>query len=282
MIKVEKLTFSYTGIKSSQPVFNNLSFSFKSGFNTILGPNGAGKSTLLMSLFGLLNYEGEIFYGKRNLSEMGSEERIRQMSYLPQMDIDTSMLSVLEMVLLGRLPELKRKISDRDLDIVMRIMRQLNIDSLAQRTFSELSGGQQKLVFIAQTLVREPGLILLDEPINSLDLQKQLELCHLLKQIVRNDSVDIITVLHDINLASRYSDHIVIIDRNGEYYNSGTPGETITETMLRDVYGVIASVNYDEHQIPIVSPLRSVRIDEEEVRKKEMARVPVLFSGRSI
>lgn len=257
MIEVKNIRFSYR--KNDPPVFENLSLIFTSGFNVILGPNGAGKSTLVKSIFGLLEYDGDIYYGENSITEMTTDQKIKLMSYLPQMDINFSTLSVLEMVLLGRLPDLDRKISDEDLNIVMSTLESFSIKDLATRRFSELSGGQQKLVFIAQTLVREPRLIILDEPTNSLDLQKQLELCHLLKNIVQTRKIDLIVILHDINLASRYADHLVILDKNGNLHSAGKPKDVITKSMLHDVYGVVGDVSIDEDQIPIISPKFSIR-----------------------
>lgn len=259
MITVNNLSFSYNKSKRSHKVFDNLNLTFAKGLNVILGPNGAGKSTLIKSIFGLLHYQGNILYGHESITAMDTEDKIKLMSYLPQMDVEISTLTVLEMVILGRLPELGHKVSDEDLNIVMDTLESLNIAALATRNFSELSGGQKKLVFIAQTLVRKPKIILLDEPVNSLDLQKQLELCQLLQKIVDTQNVDIIVALHDINLAARYARHIVVMNENGSLYNSGLPGEVITMRMLEEVYGVVANVTHDEKGIPIVSPVCSVR-----------------------
>lgn len=259
MLCVEKLSFSYRTARGQRPVFEDLDLTFQRGMNVILGPNGAGKSTLLKCIFGLLDCKGQVSYGERNITKMGIEEKIKMMSYLPQMDIDTSSLTVLEMVLLGRLPDLGRKVSDEDFQKVMETLAALNITDLASRSFSELSGGQKKLVFIAQTLVRQPEIIMLDEPVNSLDLQKQLELCQLLQRIEQEQQIDILVVLHDINLAARYAKHIVVMDETGRHYSSGKPSEVITPQMLEEVYGVIGEVNYDQMGIPVISPLCSVR-----------------------
>jgi iron complex transport system ATP-binding protein len=259
MLKVKNLSFAYKKKGKSHQVFQNLNVEFKEGLNVILGPNGAGKSTLIKSIFGLLKYKGEIFYKDKSLTNMKLEEKIKFMSYLPQMDLDTSTLTVFEMVMLGRLPDLGYKMSDEDIDLVMNILDTLNIKDLAFRNFGELSGGQKKLVFIAQTLVRTPKLILMDEPVNSLDLQKQLELCQLLEKVKEKEKVDIILILHDINLACRYADHVVIIDENGQPFSSGLIQDVVTEEMLEKVYGVKAEVNYDKKGIPLVSPLCSVR-----------------------
>jgi iron complex transport system ATP-binding protein len=259
MLKLQQLGFVYKRGKTRHSVFSDLNHTFTHGINVILGPNGAGKTTLLQSIFGLLPYKGTIFYREENITAMQQEEIIRLMSYLPQMDIETSMLSVLEMVLLGRLPGLGYKVKDEDLSVVMETLRTLNIVSLAERNFSELSGGQKKMVFIAQTLVREPRLILLDEPVNSLDLQKQLELCRLLQDIATSRGVDIVMVLHDINLAARYGHHLVVLDSHGNLHSSGSPQEVVTEAMLRQVYGVKALISHDAEGIPMVVPVSSAR-----------------------
>ncbi len=259
MLRIEDLTFSYKSKRGEIPVFQKLDISFPQGFNAILGPNGAGKSTLLKSMFGLLPHKGLIWYGEENVASMSSEDKIKLMSYLPQMDVDTSTLTVLEMVLLGRLPELGRRVRDEDLNKVMETLKALNIVYLAERYFNELSGGQKKLVFIAQTLVREPRVILLDEPVNSLDLQKQLELCCLLKHIAVSKKLSVIVVLHDINLASRFADYVVVLSDKGKLYSAGTPADVISEGMLREVYGIVASVTCDENGVPSVAAIRSVR-----------------------
>lgn len=257
MLRTENLSFFYKTRKGTIPVFQGLDLSFSQGLNVILGPNGAGKSTLLKAIFGLLNYQGLIRYGRENLRAMTTEKRSRLMSYLPQMDVSSSMLSVMEMVLLGRLPDLNWTVQNSDLERVFQTLETLNIAHLASRNFGELSGGQKRTVFIAQTLVRNPQIILLDEPLNSLDLQKQLELCHILRKLAK-DTI-IIVVLHDLNLAARFADWISVLDKKGRLYGSGKPGKIITQEMLIDVYGVLATVSCDEGGRPTVSPLKSVR-----------------------
>ena len=155
--------------------------------------------------------------------------------------------------------EQKDKISDEDIKAVTEILKALNIEDLITRTFSELSGGEKKIVFVAQTLVRNPKLILLDEPTNSLDLQKQLELCQFLQNFIKLKKVDIIVILHDINLAIRYADHIVILSNDGKLYNSGEAKKVITEKMLREVYGVSGNVILDDENKPIISVKKSIR-----------------------
>ena len=257
MLEIKDLSFSYN--KQKENIFENLSIKFSKGFNVILGPNGAGKSTLLKAIFGLLKYKGEIYYDNVNLSKINFNKKTELISYLPQMDLNVSPLTVLEMVLLGRLPELHQKISDEDIKAVTEILKALNIEDLITKKFSELSGGQKKMVFIAQTSVRNPKLVLLDEPTNSLDLQKQLELCQFLQNFIELKKVDIVTVLHDINLAIRYADYIVILTNDGKLYDSGEARKVITEKMLREVYGVSGNVILDDENKPIISVKKSIR-----------------------
>lgn len=258
MLRTEGLSFSYKTSRGKQRVFKNLNLNFPPGFNIILGPNGAGKTTLLRSIFGLLKYNGHIWHGEDNITYMGVEEKTKIMSYLPQTDTNTSRLSVFEMVLLGLLPDLGRKVKDQDINRVEEILEGLNISQLGHRNFSELSGGQKQMVYIAQTLVRNPKVILLDEPVNSLDLQKQFELCCFLENIIKTKSINVIVVVHDINLASRFADNMIILDSEGDLYSRGSPQEVINEKMLREVYGVIGRIHYDEESIPTVSIRKSV------------------------
>ncbi|MBN2897833.1 MAG: ABC transporter ATP-binding protein [Clostridia bacterium] len=255
MLSIKQLNFAYKKKKITYEVFDGLDISFNKGFNVVIGPNGAGKSTLLKAIFGLLDCDGQVIYKGKNIMHMNVREKTDLMAYLPQMDVDVSSLTVMEMVLLGQLPDLNYRIKAEDMDRVMEILEALNIEALAMRNFAELSGGQKKLVFIAQTLVREPKLILMDEPVNSLDLRKQLELCHLIRKIVKDKQIDFIVVLHDINLAARYAHHLVVLDGKGKCYASGTAKAVITREMLKSVYGVQANIVLDNQGIPIISPI---------------------------
>lgn len=173
MIQVENMTFGYG---KERPIFSRLSLTFREKFNAIIGPNASGKSTFLKCLFGLLPAAGKIFYDGQDVKTMSHEKKMARIAYLPQEETKAAGFTVFEAVLLGRLPRLRWKVNDEDTAAVMRVLSLLHLEALAFVPFTRLSGGQQKLVSIAQTLVREPHLVLMDEPTNSLDLQKQLEL----------------------------------------------------------------------------------------------------------
>ena len=258
MLELKNVSVSYRSGGKNYPVIRDMTVKCAPGFNAVLGPNGAGKTTLMKAIFGLLPYSGQILLDGRDLKPLSVEEKTKLISYLPQMDISSSNLTVLEMALLGRVPELGRRVRDEDLQIVVDVLRKLSLEHLSQRPFTQLSGGQQKMVLIAQTLVRSPSLILLDEPVNSLDMQKQLELCEILKAISSEEKVDIITILHDINLAARFADHLIVLDHGGSVYAQGAPAEIITKSMLEDVYGVIGDVMPDGEGVPHIMAQKSI------------------------
>lgn len=258
-LRVNELSFAYRVGSSHQQVFENLNLEFRPGLNVILGPNGAGKSTLLKCIFGLLRPRGQISYDGESLVGLPLHRVVDLMAYLPQSEGSGNRLTVLEVVLLGRLPQLRSRVADADLEAVTQVLSYLDILGLAQRPMAALSGGQQKLVAIAQTLVRRPRIILMDEPTSSLDLQRQLELCQILVQVVSQQGIDLVLALHDLNLAARYGDHLIVLDRAGQFAAAGTPAEVLTESLIREVYGVHARVDQSLDQVPVISPLRSVR-----------------------
>jgi iron complex transport system ATP-binding protein len=248
------LTYGY----SSAPVFENISVDFSKNLNVIIGPNAAGKSTLLKCLFGLLKAQGNIAWKGKDILRMPHDERADIMAYLPQDDIPPTSLTVFETVLLGRLFSLKWKVVDADREKVYSTLESLHIETLAERCVAELSGGQRKLVSIAQTLIRDPDIILMDEPVNSLDMQKQIELFDIIHQIINVKNIMFVIVMHDINLSSKHADQLTILDGGGNIFASGKPQDIVTRKMLRDVYSVEADITHDKNGIPVVIPNRSL------------------------
>lgn len=254
MISIDSLTFGYN---EKTKIFDNLSVDFNSNLNIIIGPNAAGKSTLLKCIFGLLHPQGAIYWNGENLAQMSKEEKAKLMVYLPQQDMAGTMLTVFETILLGLVSSLSWKVKDEDLQNVYFALECLGIEDLAEKYIWELSGGQKKLVSIAQTLVRNPKVILMDEPTNSLDLQKQLELFEIILQIINQKNIKFLIVLHDLNLACRYAEQLVVLDKKGISAN-GKPDEIVSEKMIEKVYGVKSRVINKPGEIPIISPLSSI------------------------
>ena len=223
-----------------------------------IGPNAAGKTTLFKCIAGLLKPEGSIRLDGKDLRQHSREEITSKVSYLPQETPVNAVLTVFEAVLLARKHTLSWRVSDEDLQAVAEILENLDVADLSTRFLNELSGGQKQMVSIAQALVREPDVLLMDEPTSSLDLQRQLEVLELIRQITADRHIVTLISLHDLNLAARYASHFVVMDK-GTVYGSGKGDQMLTPEMLRDVYGVKATVLTSPDGILQITPLGSVR-----------------------
>ena len=223
-----------------------------------IGPNAAGKTTLFKCIAGLLKPQGTIRLDGKDMREYSREEITRKVTYLPQEGPVNAVLTVFEAVLLARKHTMSWRVSDDDLRSVTQVLEDLDIEELSTRFLNELSGGQKQMVSIAQSLVREPDILLMDEPTSSLDLQHQLEVLDLIRQITANRGIVTLVSLHDLNLAARYAAQFVVMDQ-GAVYASGEAYEVLTPKMLRDVYGVNATVLASPDGILQVTPLGSIR-----------------------
>lgn len=253
-LQVENLNFSY----DSRPVLQDIRMQARPGeITALIGPNAAGKSTFLKCLCGILKPEGKCFLNGKEMRSYKKEMLSRYISYLPQETSAQAVLTVFEVVLLGRLHSLSWRISNKDRSITLDILQELGLEELALRYINELSGGQKQTVFIAQALIKEPEILLLDEPTNSLDLQHQLEIFELIKDLTVKRKITTIIALHDLNMAAKYADNFVIL-RSGEIYSSGRPEDVLTDKMLKVVYRVNARIRVDDG-IFQVTPISSIR-----------------------
>lgn len=209
----------------------------------LVGPNGAGKTTLLRILAGLLPSKGRARLGESCLLQMSAPERARVMSLMPQFVPVRMSLNVLEATIsaLRASPcQMGEMTGDDFRDRSLAILDRLGIVDLALIPFDQLSGGQRQMASLAQAVVREPRLLLLDEPLSALDLRHQIQVMDVVRA-VSNSGTIVIAVLHDLALAARWANSVAVM-RDGELYASGTPREVITSAMLKDVYGVDACV----------------------------------------
>lgn len=214
----------------------------------LLGPNGCGKSTLLRALAGLNPAQGDVVLNGDNLSTMAFAQRAQQVVFLPQSLPQGVHLHVLESIIVAQ----RASGGDENQAEVMAILQQLGITHLAMQFLDQLSGGQKQLVGLAQSLVRKPQLLLLDEPLSALDLNYQF---HVMEQVARETrGRDIVTVIvvHDINIALRHGDHIVML-KDGQLIASGDPESVITEHTLAKVYGVRGRIERGSNGLPYVA-----------------------------
>ncbi len=255
-LDVESLCFSY----GSVPVLKDVTASFGTGINAVIGPNGAGKSTLVKCLAGVLSpTSGKASFDGVDL--LGRKTSELNMSYMSQDAPRIHNLTVLEFMLLGRADELGFKVTDEDLDKAYAPLEKLGIEEWARRDVGELSGGQMQMVLIAQSLVNEPDLLILDEPMNNLDLRRELEIFDVIRSEIASRPITALVVLHDLNFASRFADSVTVLS-GGEIYSQGGPAETVTAEMIRDVYGVEAEIMINSHGCPVVDPIKSVHRHE--------------------
>ena len=253
-LEVKDLSFSY----NSEKVLTDITMQVQPMLTAVIGPNAAGKSTLLKCFSGILRPEGSLLFDGRQLNHYSRGELQGIISYLPQDNSNRAVLTVYETVLLGRLNALSWRVSDEDLEIAMGIMEDVGIASLARRPLNELSGGQQQMVYIAQALVRNPQIFLMDEPTSNLDLAHQFEIFSFIKSLTVKRGLTTLVALHDLNMAARFADRIVVLDR-GMIVASGEPVEVLTADMIRRVYGVHARITIDTDGLPLVTPIHAVK-----------------------
>ncbi|PIB61647.1 ABC transporter ATP-binding protein [Pseudomonas sp. 2822-17] len=201
----------------------------------VVGPNAAGKSTLFKRIAGLVDGPGRVIL-------QGSQQGAQAISYMPQGLNGNARLTVYESVLLAR-KQLSPGwvVQDAELHLVDEMLDALGITDLAFRNLGELSGGQQQLVSIAQTLVREPEVLLMDEPTSALDMHRQVQVLSFMRALARQREVIVFIALHDLNQALRFADQVLVI-ADGTAQGSGPSHEVINEGMLRAVYKVEARI----------------------------------------
>lgn len=253
-LELQNLRFGY----NAKPVLGGVSFTAEPMITAIIGPNAAGKSTLLKCICGILKPRGTIRLDGKPLEDHNRDEVLKAISYLPQETATGAVLTVFEAVLLGRLSSLGWRVRAEDKELVAGTLARLGLAELAKRPIDELSGGQKQMVSIAQSIVRGPSVLLMDEPTNSLDLQRQLELFDVIREITGENKMTTVVALHDLNLAARYAGKVVLMNQGG-IEAQGRPADVITAGMIRTVYGVNARVTLDEDGIPQVIPVNSVR-----------------------
>lgn len=225
---------------------------------SIVGPNGCGKSTLLRSLSRLLKPTGgEIFLDGKAISEIPTKQLATSLGLLPQSPIAPDGIVVADLVGRGRTPHqgLLGRWSQEDYDIVQESMEMTGVAELAERSIDELSGGQRQRVWIAMALAQRTDILLLDEPTTYLDIKHQLEVLDLLVELNETHGTTIAMVIHDLNLAARYSDELIAVS-NGNVYAQGSPQDVMTQQTVKDVFGVDSVIVEDPVSgLPAVMPI---------------------------
>ena len=235
MIEVSQLSFGYKKYGQNN-ILNCINMTaFPGEITAVIGANGIGKSTILKNICGLLKGSGEIKICGKNIREYKRKDLAAHISYLSQDTASNSLLSVFEVVLLGRVARLSASVPDEELTIVRDVLRRLSMEKYASRNIGELSGGQRQLVFIAQALARNPKVLVMDEPTSNLDLYYQFQIMNLLKELTVTEKFTTLVSLHQLDLVARFADKVFVIN-DGCVYDYGTPEKTLTAKTFRDVY----------------------------------------------
>ncbi|MEO0909431.1 MAG: ABC transporter ATP-binding protein [Pseudomonadota bacterium] len=226
-------------------------------FTVIIGPNGSGKSTLIRALSRLLKPNaGQILLDETPLQKQKNRAIAQKLAVLPQGLSAPETITVSELVSRGRTPyqtPLKQWSKD-DHKLVEDALAKTGLLQFSDRPVLELSGGQQQRVWIAMVLAQDTDILLLDEPTTFLDLQHQIELLTLIRKLSAEFSKTVVAVLHDINLAARFADHIVAM-KNGNVHTSGDPASVITKETIKSVFGLESEVISDPiHGKPYIIP----------------------------
>lgn len=241
MISIRNLSYQIAG----SVILNDISLDLPKGkISALIGPNGAGKSTLLSLIARLEKLQsGSVTVGDLAVGACSNRELAKHLSILPQMPDQVTRLTVRDLVSFGRYPYHQGRPKDEDDAAVEHALALFGLADFAQRSVDELSGGQRQRAQIAMTFAQDTEYMLLDEPLNNLDIAGSRSLMALLRELSDIHGKTIVIVLHDINYASRYADWLVGM-RNGQIAVQGTPAETVTPALLRDVFRTDADIQH--------------------------------------
>jgi len=257
-LKIDRVQFYYEARK----VLDEISFEAGEGeFIGLIGPNGSGKTTLLKIIDGILRPRvGSVYLDCKRISELDPKELARELATVPQTTDLSFDLKVFDVIMMGRYPYLGRLSVEREVDEekVRFWMRLTNTLHLAERSIKEISGGERQRVLIARALAQEPRILLLDEPTSNLDVCYQIEIMNLLRMLVEKLGLTIICAIHDLNLAARYSDKIILIN-GGKIKSMGKPADVLTEENLREVFKIEARIERDRDSGSLtIIPIRAI------------------------
>jgi len=257
----EDLVIGYPS--TDEPVIGEESIRVAPGEVTALvGPNGSGKSTLLKGLADQLTLDdGTVLLDGKDVHTLGTKELARKLGLLSQENVSPDSILVEDLVGHGRYPHrgFFESLTDADREAIERAITLAGVEHLRQREVGSLSGGQKQLVWIAMVLAQQTDVLLLDEPTTFLDLHHQLEVMEIVETLRDDSDITIVLVLHDIDQAARYADHMVAL-KDGSIHARGTPEEVVTEDLLADVFEIEATVVEAEHG-PRVTPIRPLHED---------------------
>ena len=248
-IEIRNITKSY----GSKKVVDNLSVTIPTGkITSFIGPNGAGKSTVLSIMSRLLNADsGEIYLNGELLNRKKSSDIAKQLAILKQTNNINLRLTIEDLVSFGRFPYSKGNLTQTDRTFIDNAIAYMDLDDIRHQYIDSLSGGQRQRAYIAMTLAQDTDYILLDEPLNNLDMKHSVQIMQVLRKLVTELNKTVVIVIHDINFASCYSDYIVAM-KNGKLVHQGEVNHIMQSTVLQDIYDMAIPIqDIDDHKIAV-------------------------------
>lgn len=240
-VQIKNLSFSY----GKHPILRDIDIDIPDGLLVnVLGPNGVGKSTLFRCILGLNStYEGTVLVNGRNMKDLSIRERARECSYIPQSHAPVYDYDVIDVVLMSTGADLGmlRAPGRRQLQRAYEALERVGIAHLAQRTYTQISGGEQQLVLVARALAQNARTIIMDEPTSALDYGNTVRVLSAVRQLAK-DGLSIIQSTHQPDQAFLYSDKTLVLHA-GSIYAFGNPKDVITKELISTIYGVDVEVN---------------------------------------
>ncbi|MFP4170279.1 MAG: ABC transporter ATP-binding protein [Methanomassiliicoccales archaeon] len=244
-LNIDGISFAYNSVD----VLSSVDLSVDGGqMLGIIGPNGSGKTTLLKCINRVLQpREGTVYIDGRDLSGLTRKQIALEVGVVPQNNAINFPFSVVDVVMMGRNPAMQRfeREGPRDIEIVREAMEKTGIAFLADRDIDQVSGGERQRVIIARALAQRPKVLLLDEPTMHLDVNHQLEIMDLVRELARDQELTVIMVSHDLDLAARYCDRLIMLD-SGQIQAAGEVERVLTPENLRRVFKIDAFVQFDQ------------------------------------
>ncbi len=235
-------------------ILNDVSFDFESGFIGIIGPNGAGKTTLLRMISGYLKPDsGSMMLDGEEVRSIDLRTRARKMALVPQNYALEYDFTVLETVLMGRNPHKRMFEADtkQDYALAMDSIRKAGIEHLKDRSILGLSGGEWQRMVIARALCQQSGILLLDEPVSSLDIKHQVGILDMVWDLTRRHGLIAVCVMHDLNLTYNYCDNVFMM-KEGRIHSKGTPEEVLTKEKVQEVYDTRVEIIRSEKSVYVL------------------------------
>ncbi|MCQ2084898.1 MAG: ABC transporter ATP-binding protein [archaeon] len=238
-LRLENLVQGY----GKKTVLNDISFEVPEGkMVAVLGPNGCGKSTLIKTVCKIIPPKGgRIIAEGEDISDIDRREFSKIIGYVPQKYAPSDYMQVFDAILIGRAPYMGWSYSDEDFEAAADAVDEMGIADLIDKDIQDLSGGQIQKVIIARAIAQKPRYFILDEPTSALDLRNQLNTLRTMKRIIDKQNAGVLVALHDLNLAMKFADHVVML-KDGKVFAAGAPEEVINEDSIMAVYNVSSEI----------------------------------------